>query len=244
MQKSTVVTLLMLLLGCSGQKNSADAAQPAPAKSSAEAAQPPPTARTSTPAPKKSTKQDAQSNKALESEHDDMEGVTWFHAKNYQRSWKKFSQWTSVGLYFGWFEKPSSFGPLRLKATYHGEDWTHAQALIIKVDDNDAVSFDISEDRSTNVSNGVWERYDVALQEKDKDCFDSGYSLYDLDFCKRSRQRYEYGPRLDSFCSPAMMSAKKVKVRFSGERAYQFNLPPNQLEDIKVVCGAYLALVR
>lgn len=187
---------------------------------------------------------DAKANRTLEFEDDDMAKVTWFHAKNHERSFKKFNQWSSVKLYFGWMGKTSGFGPLRMKATYHGNDWTFARQLIVKIDDNDPVSFYIYNHRKSSVgSGGVWEYYDVPLAEKGA-CFDKSFSLYDNILCKNEREQYEVGPRLSFFCSPQMTSAKGVRVRFDGDRQSTFNLPSNQLADIKAVCKAYLALAR
>lgn len=190
------------------------------------------------PPKKLSTIDDAKSNQALEFAPDDMTQVTWFNARNHERSYKKL-QWSSVKAYFAWLGKTSSFGPLRMKATYHGDRWAFARQLIIKIDENEPVIFDIQGYRRSSVSDGVWEYYDAPLDEK-HDCFDRGYSRYESDVCKVKRM----SPNLETFCSPQMLSAAKVKVRFDGDRAFTFDLPRNQLDDLKAACGAYLALAR
>jgi hypothetical protein len=144
----------------------------------------------------------------LVSKHDDMLDITWYHAAN---GGDADEQWTSVEVYFGRFEKKKTFGPLRLSATYHAQDWVFAEGLLVKLDDETPFAISMPHARR-DVSNGIWEYLDVGLSPKD----------------------------LGKVCSARMAKAKVVKVRFVGrERRDDFVLPDNQVEAIRMVCAAY-----
>lgn len=144
----------------------------------------------------------------LSSEHDDMLNITWYKAANSDQA---DHQWTTVEVYFGWFGKTKKFGPLRLKATYHQEDWVFAEGLLVKLDDDTPFAVAMPHPRR-DVSNGIWEYLDVGLAPKE----------------------------LAKVCSAKMTKAKTVKVRFAGrDRSDDFVLPDNQVEAIRMVCAAY-----
>lgn len=147
----------------------------------------------------------------LSSEHDDMLDITWYSAAN-ASSVLDGAQWTSVGVYFGWFGKKKSFGPLRLKAVYHSDDWVFAEGLLIKLDDESPFAIAMPHPRRDAGSGGIWEYLDVGLNPRD----------------------------LAKVCSAKMMKAKAVKVRFVGREMHDdFELPDNQVDGIRMVCSAY-----
>src|SRR5690242_4365385 len=99
----------------------------------------------------------------LVSEHDDMLDITWYKAANSEQA---DDQWTSVEVYFGWFGKTKRFGPLRMKATYHSEDWVFAEGLLVKVDEESPFAIAMPHPRR-DVGNGIWEYLDLGLNAKD-----------------------------------------------------------------------------
>ena len=146
--------------------------------------------------------------KKLKKEYDDVSGITWYYNPYYVHYLSK----NLVSLYIG--QKGNDVW-LRLKMTYHGDNWIFFKNAYLSYDGNTYdIYFDEYQDKETEVGSGVSEWIDVSV---------SGSTL---DFLKQ------------------MVNGKNIKMRLSGKYTRTRDLSTNEIKGIRDVLLAYDVLVN
>lgn len=146
--------------------------------------------------------------KKLKKEYDDVSGITWYYNPYFVHYYSK----NLVSLYIG---QIGNSVWLRLKMTYHGDNWIFFKNAYLSYDGNTYdIYFDEYQDKETDVGYGVSEWIDVSV------------SSSTLDFLKQ------------------MVNGKHIKMRLSGKYTRTRDLSTDEIKGIRDVLLAYDVLVN
>lgn len=103
----------------------------------------------------------ANATKKLRTKFDDMKEITWY----YDKSTPQYTNYNSFHLYIG-KEKRSKPG-LRFRIQYASDDWLFIEGYVIKTDNETyTISTSYGEVEKDNGSGGIWEWYDVSMNNR------------------------------------------------------------------------------
>lgn len=143
---------------------------------------------------------------SLRKKFDDVKGITWYHSK------KLGAGYNYCYAYIG---KDKTTTWLRLTMQYHGEDWIFFKNAYLSYDGNTIdIPFDEYREKETDVSDGVWEWFDVRVDENT------------LSFLRK------------------MVNGKVVKWRLSGKYTETKTFTASQIEGFKEILLAYDVLSK
>jgi hypothetical protein len=150
----------------------------------------------------------ANATKKLRTSYDDVKGITWY----YDKGTPQYTNYNSFHLYMG---KEKSGKPwLRFRIQYAADDWLFIESYIIKTDNESyTISTSYGEVETDNGSGGIWEWYDIALDNR----------LYNI--------------------VKDVIKSKTVKLRCNGKQYYKDRtLTAKEKQGLQNILDAYEAL--
>lgn len=150
----------------------------------------------------------ANATKKLRTTYDDIKGITWY----YDRGTPQYTNYNSFHLYMG---KEKSGKPwLRFRIQYAADDWLFIESYLIKTDNESyTISTSYGEVETDNGSGGIWEWYDVAIDNR----------LYNI--------------------VKDVIKSKTVKLRYNGKQYYKDRtLSAKEKQSLQNILDAYEAL--